>query len=473
MESCSTGHRRLLANVACLIFSLLSTRVALAEASADPVANTSAAGRTLEFDFPGMKIGIAEYDEGPTGTTVFHFPDSVKGAVDVRGGAPGDVNAAVLMNAYERKLVQAVVFSGGSWYGLSAATGVANGIQELKQAQGDFDFVAGVVGAIIYDVGGRRFSRVTPDDRLGKAALNAAVEGRFPLGARGAGRSAMQGRYYIRGESSDASAHWPHSGQGGAFRTLGPTKVAVFTVVNALGAIVDRDGRTVRCERNAHGNPCPLIKDKLAAFAPIGGNAESPRTGPTGNTTLTLVVTNQKLPYSALKRLAVQVHGSMNRGIQPFATEADGDVLYAVTTDEVDNPALTPTDLSVLASELAWDAILSSVPELPPEPALRDVQPDGTKVRHLVGTYVFPGGGELTVGFDAGSLRASFKGNGRIYFDKDRTYRLAAAENGVWVLDSAARDVVQFDESKGRVSGLTLNPGPWANRAMRRNPTGK
>src|SRR5215831_3025014 len=81
------------------------------------------------------------------------------------------------------------------------------------------------------------------------------------------------------------------------------------------------------------------------------------------------VVTNQKLPFWALHRLAVQVHGSMNRAIQPFATEEDGDVLYSVTTDEIENASLSPLDLGVIASELAWDAILSSVPSVPDAPA--------------------------------------------------------------------------------------------------------
>ncbi|MBL0027876.1 MAG: P1 family peptidase [Rhodanobacteraceae bacterium] len=469
MEFRNAERGRLVPQVGGLIFGLIATSFVLAQASADPLPRTHAEGRRLAFDFPGMKVGIAEYDEGPTGTTVFYFPDSAKGAVDVRGGAPGDVNAAVLMNARDAKLVQAVVFSGGSWYGLSAATGVANGIKDLKAEQGDPDFIAGVVGAIIFDVGGRRFSRVTPDDLLGKAALQSAAEGWFPLGARGAGRSAMQGRYFVRGVSADDSANWPHSGQGGAFRTIGPTKVAVFTVVNALGTIVDRDGRVVRCERNGHEKKCPMIKDQFKAFAPIGGSADSPPTGPTGNTTLTLVVTNQKLPFWALQRLAVQVHGSMNRGIQPFATEADGDVLFAVSTDEIDNPDLSPMDLGVLASELAWDAILSSVPDVPPAPALQRVQPDGEALRRFNGSYDFDGGGVLTIAYEEGALRASFQGNGRMFFDKDRTYRLAAAENGQFVIDAPASDVIRFEESEGRISGLTMNPGPWPIRATRRD----
>ena len=423
------------------------------------------ANSVLRFDFPEMRIGIAEYDEGPTGTTVFYFPKGVKGAVDVRGGSPGTVNATALMDAYESKMMQAVVFSGGSWYGLSAATGVANGIKELNAEEGNVDFIAGVVAAIIYDVGGRRYSRITPDDRLGKAALRAATPGSFPLGARGAGRFAMQGVYYVRGNGADRFANWPHSGQGGAFRTLGPTKIGVFTVVNALGTVVDRTGRIVRCKRNSSERTCPMIADRLKSFAPIGGS-ENKSGEPTGNTTLTLVVTNQKMPYWALKRMAAQVHGSMSRAIQPFATEDDGDVLYAVTTDEVENPSVSYMDLSVIASELAWDAVLNSVPEVPAAPMPLTVQPDSTKLRRYIGTYEFYGGNTLAVSLEAGALSAALTGNGRIYFDKDRTYRLTAAANGSFVSDGTARDIIRFEESGGRITGLTLNPGPWAIRAL-------
>ena len=379
------------AMVAALFSTLIATDGVSGQDSPRPLPVVHKDGPSLRFDFPGMMVGIAEYEEGPTGATVFYFPDGVKGAVDVRGGAPGTVNATALMNARDRKMMEAVVFSGGSWYGLSAATGVANGIKEAKAAEGNVDFIAGVVAAIIYDVGYRRFSRVTPDDRLGKAALRSAEPGWFPLGARGAGRYAMQGGYYLRGKDAVVSAGWVHSGQGGAFRTIGPTKVGVFTVVNAAGAIVDRNGRIVRCKRNSSEGECPLISDRLRAFTPIGGGVDRKNGGPTSNTTLTLVVTNQKLPFAALQRLAVQVHGSMSRAIQPFATESDGDVLYAVTTDEVENPSLSPTDLGVLASELAWDAVLSSVPDVPAAPALLATSPSAEHIRRYSGSYRFYG----------------------------------------------------------------------------------
>ncbi|WP_222853829.1 hypothetical protein [Fodinicola acaciae] len=69
-------------------------------------------------------------------------------------------------------------------------------------------------------------------------------------------------------------------------------------------------------------------------------------------------MTNARLTDRELSQLGKQVHGWMRRGIQPFHTENDGDVLFAMTTDEVDLTGVEPTGLGALASELAWDAIL-------------------------------------------------------------------------------------------------------------------
>ncbi|HEM47192.1 MAG TPA: peptidase S58 DmpA, partial [Alphaproteobacteria bacterium] len=360
----------------------------------------------VELDFPGLEIGVAEYDEGPTGTTVFYFPSGAMAAADVRGGSPGSLNVPVVQLGYEAPFVDAVVFSGGSAYGLAAATGVANAIKERKQAQGDYDHIATVLGAIIYDVGGRRFSRATPDVALGAAALQAAVAGRFPTGARGAGRFAMQGLYFHDGEGTDAFSGWARSGQGAAFARSGSTRIAVFTVVNPMGAVVDRDGRVVRCHRNRSDVQCPRISEWLAETIARRGARTARVDGPTENTTLTLVVTNQKISFAQLQRLATQVHSSMARAIQPFATEEDGDVLYAVTTGEIEDPDVAPVDLAVLASELAWDAVLASVPALPRRSRPSSSAPDAATLRSYAGVYEFPGGGRLTMTLDDDGLRA-------------------------------------------------------------------
>jgi L-aminopeptidase/D-esterase-like protein len=298
-------------------------------------------GQALELDFPGLSIGVAEYDEGPTGCTVFRFERGATVERDVRGGSPGTFG--------EFDWVDAVCFAGGSLYGLEAATGVAAELFEQRGYDTGWMSIAAVAGAIIFDWGPRD-SVVYPDKELGRAALRAAREGRFPLGRRGAGRSATVGKTF-------GLEHGEPGGQGAAFRALGDTRVAVFTVVNAVGAVVDRDGRVVRGHYDrGTGVRRPLVEGVEERVA--GGRPIHPMPG---NTTLTLVATNQRLDRELLRQLGRQVHASMARAIHPFHALTDGDVLYAATMNEVDNDALDSVALGVVASELAWDAVLAAV----------------------------------------------------------------------------------------------------------------
>jgi len=278
----------------------------------------------LAFDFPGLEIGVAEYEEGPTGCTVFHFPRPASLAIDVRGGSPG-------VNGQHLELINAVCFAGGSLYGLEASTGVAAELFAKRGFSTAWLDIALVSGAIIFDYGVRDNS-IYPDKELGRAAVRVSRPGRFPLGARGAGRSATAGH----GEGAEIA------GQGGAYREYGLTKVLAFAVVNAYGVIVDRAGKTVR------GRPTGPVPGRLAR------DAAAP------NTTLSLVVTNQRLDHLQLRSLGRQVHASMARAIQPFHARWDGDVSYAVSTQEIANPDLDEVTLAELASEAMWDAILAS-----------------------------------------------------------------------------------------------------------------
>jgi 6-aminohexanoate-oligomer endohydrolase len=308
--------------------------------TAELVPRTDFEGPQLEFDFPSFRVGVAEYEEGPTGCTVFQFPAGAACATDVRGGSPGTIGG------YE--WVNAICLAGGSLYGLEAASGVASELFEQRGYATGWMDIPLVSGAIIFDYGPRD-NAVYPDKALGRAALTAARSGVFPLGARGAGRSATVGKTFEYDQGEPA-------GQGGAYRELRPTKICVFTVVNAVGAIVDRDGEVVRGHFDrATGLRSPLVsgvEERLEAGLPVGP--------PPGNTTLTVVVTNQRLDRRELRQLGRQVHASMARAIHPFHALPDGDVLYAVTTAEVENPAVDPIGLSVVASELAWDAVLVS-----------------------------------------------------------------------------------------------------------------
>jgi L-aminopeptidase/D-esterase-like protein len=313
----------------------------LSNDNAELVPRTEFDGPALELDFPGLAIGVAEYDEGPTGCTVFHFAKGATAATDVRGGSPGTIGG------YE--WVRAICFAGGSLYGLEAATGVAAELFAAGGYEVGWTSVATVSGAIIFDYG-RRETSIYPDKELGRAALRAAREGSFPLGRRGAGRSATVGKTFELGEGEPG-------GQGAAFRRVGATRIAVFTVVNAVGAVVDRHGQVVRghLDRSTGARRALVagVEERVAAGRPVHP--------PPGSTTLTLVATNQRLDRRVLQQLGRQVHTSLARAIQPFHALVDGDVLYAVSTEEVENQALDSIALGVVASELAWDAVLRAV----------------------------------------------------------------------------------------------------------------
>ena len=287
----------------------------------------------LTFDFPGLRIGVAEYEEGPTGCTVFHFVNGAMLERDVRGGSPGTFG--------DLDWIDAICLAGGSLYGLEACTGVAAELFEQRGFDTSWNAIADVTGAIIFDYGPRE-NAVYPDKELGRAALRNARAGVFPLGRRGAGRSATVGKTFGFERAEPG-------GQGAAFRQVGETRVAVFTVVNAVGAVVDRDGTVVR---GHFDRPTGERRELVRGIEErVAG----------GNTTLTVVATNEKLDRWLLRQLARQVHTSMARAIHPFHALTDGDVLFAATMNEVEHEALDSLALGVLASELAWDAVLAAV----------------------------------------------------------------------------------------------------------------
>lgn len=295
-------------------------------------------GPALAFDFPGLLIGVAEYDEGPTGCTVFRLPPGSRAVMDVRGGSPG------VTGDYEAP--DAICLAGGSLYGLEAAAGVAAELLAQSGYSTTFDKIGLVSGAIIYDFP-RRANAIYPDKALGRAALRSARAGHFPLGARGAGISAGVGG----GPNWDGGEP---GGQGAAFRQIGPTRLAAFAVVNAIGMIHNRDNSVARGGLNRATGERRSYAAQLEAQLAAGPTAPPER----GNTTLSVLVTNQQLGMWELRQLTRYVHSAMSRAIQPFHTIYDGDVLFGVSTNEVEHGPLDPVGLGVLAAELMWDAVL-------------------------------------------------------------------------------------------------------------------
>jgi L-aminopeptidase/D-esterase-like protein len=277
----------------------------------------------VEHGIEGLRVGVAEHDDAPTGCTVLVFETGAASAVDVRGGAPG-------VTGERYGFLNALSFAGGSLLGLATVAGVADAIHEQRGRGTDWLDIPAVAGGIIFDFVGEGRGWRYPDAALGATATRAAIAGSVPIGRVGAGRSATCGKLGQPGVPS---------GQGAASWSGAGVHVLVVTVVNAVGSIIGRDGTPVL-------GPDPLARLEHAESQPLG------------NTTLTAVVTDARINHLALAQLGRQVHSSMARAIQPFHTSTDGDVLWALTT----GTSTAPVNADVLAwraSEVAWDAVLS------------------------------------------------------------------------------------------------------------------
>src|SRR5207245_10890562 len=125
---------------------------------------------------PGLVVGVAEYEEGPTGCTVFHFTGGATVERDVRGGSPGTFG--------EFDWVDAICLAGGSLYGLEACTGVAAELFARRDYDTGWMSIAAVAGAIIFDWG-RRGGAVSPEQDLARTAPRAARQGDLPHGPPG------------------------------------------------------------------------------------------------------------------------------------------------------------------------------------------------------------------------------------------------------------------------------------------------
>lgn len=437
-----------------LAVATLPYGAARADQSSLPITLNDGA-QALHFDWPTLHIGTGEYQDGPTGVTVFHFQKRALAAVDVRGGAPGTVNTDYVRLGYETPELDAVVFSGGSAYGLESITAVGSALKDDGLRDSNFSNVAISVGAIIYDFGDRRLNEIYPDKRLAQATFRAARPGVIALGAHGAGRMAMSGGIF--------GCH-AHSGQGAAFRQIGPVKIAAFVVVNSVGAIVTRDGKLAACNRDPAWPQNISPADLLASMSAGVANPPPGPDAPKRNTTVSLIVTNKRMSPADLQRLAVQVHTSMARAIQPFATRFDGDVLYAVSTAEYEPPQeeamVGNVLLNIAASELMWDAVLASVPDQAsaaqlPSSALRASTPP---LKRYTGEYVFSPIARLRISTDGSQLFAEATGS-RPVFAIERGVKvplqtLSANEFG---LPGRYPFVVSF-AAAGRA---IVNPGLW------------
>ncbi|MBV9826521.1 MAG: P1 family peptidase [Alphaproteobacteria bacterium] len=280
--------------------------------------------RNLITDVPGLLVGQAEDHDSITGTTVVLAKRPAVAAVDVRGGAPGSRETELLGFATLVEQVDAIVLSGGSAFGLDAASGVMDGLAATGRGFAVRDVRVPIVpAAILFDLtfpGRRHWTGPPPHRVLGETAL-AAADADFTLGNAGAGLGAKAGR--LKG------------GLGSASTRLGDgTTIGAVVAVNCWGSVVRPDCGRLWAAELAHPGEIPA-QPSLPASAPDAADLSACAPGAAGaNTTIAVIATDAPLDKAGCRRLAIMAQDGLAQSIRPAHTPFDGDTVFALSTGE-------------------------------------------------------------------------------------------------------------------------------------------
>jgi L-aminopeptidase/D-esterase-like protein len=314
-----------------------------------PLAPTGGRGLT---EVHGIKVGQITLSERPTGCTVILVDGvGVPGGVSQRGGAPGTRETDLLdpLNMVDK--VNAVVLSGGSAYGLEAATGTVRWLEEHKMGWpvGASGVVPIVPAAILMDLGFGGMPKVRPTADCGYKAAEAASYAPVAEGNVGAGAGATVGKMgggAMKGGLGSAAITLPNG-----------LVVAAIVAVNAVGDIIDpTTGQVVAGVRTADGKGLADVR-KLLRTGDLGRRT-APRAGE--NTTIGLVATNARLTKTEINRVATMADDGFARAINPSHTTGDGDTVFALATGKWDGQANVAM-VGALAAEAMAEAIVRAV----------------------------------------------------------------------------------------------------------------
>lgn len=297
---------------------------------------------------PGIKAGHWTDLDAATGCTVILCGDSSVGGVAVRGGSPGTRETDLLNPIRRVDRVHAILLSGGSAFGLDAATGVQRWLEErnigFETPHGPVPIVP---AAILYDLGTGR-ADIRPDASAGYVACEAASDAPLASGSVGAGTGATVAKQF----GSDGAVK---GGIGTAFCTLPDgTSVGATVAVNAWGGIHDhRDGRMVAGPRRANG----AMADPMNVI--LNGESPDVDTAMT-NTTIGVVATDARLDKAQANFVASSAHDGLALTIRPCHTMGDGDTLLCLATGQNERPVnLTP--IIAAATHVVALAVLDAV----------------------------------------------------------------------------------------------------------------
>jgi L-aminopeptidase/D-esterase-like protein len=296
----------------------------------------------------GIKVGHFTLSERPTGCTVVLAKDGTTGSVDERGGAPGTRETDLLNPVNSVQIVNAIALSGGSAYGLDAASGVMKWLEERNIG---YPVASGVVpivpAAILMDLGFGGNAKIRPGADCGFKAADAASESVVIEGNIGAGAGATVGK---SGGRSNGGGPMKAGIGSAAIRLPSGLVVAALVAVNAFGDIIDpATGLVVAGTRGPDGKL--LDARKLL-------RQETARDGRAGdNTTIGIVATNARLTKVQAQKMAQMAHDGYARAISPVHTPADGDTIFSLATGTWSGEVNYGT-VGSLAAEAMADAIV-------------------------------------------------------------------------------------------------------------------
>jgi L-aminopeptidase/D-esterase-like protein len=299
-------------------------------------------------DVAGIEVGHFTDTRRPTGCSVVLARRGAVGGCDVRGAAPGTRETDLLAPANLVETVHAVVLSGGSAWGLDAASGVMRWLDEqgIGLAVGPAR-VPIVPAAVLFDlhVGD---AAIRPDAAAGHAACMAASRQPPAQGNVGAGAGAVVGKIF-------GTARAMKGGIGSASVRLGGITVGALVACNALGDVVDPDtGAVIAGARTPDGRS--LLDTRRALLS-----GEPPGPLPIGaNTTIGVVATDAVLTKPQASRLATVSHDGLARAINPAHTVLDGDTLFALATGASGRTA-DGLVLATMAAEAVARAVVRAV----------------------------------------------------------------------------------------------------------------
>ena len=289
----------------------------------------------------GITVGHATDSTARTGCTVVLCPAGATAGVDVRGAAPGTRETEALRPGRLVQKVHAVLLTGGSAFGLDAAGGVVQYLEEQNVG-----FPAGPVrvpivpAAVIFDLGVGD-AKVRPDKEMGYQACLNATDEPVVMGAIGAGTGATVGK--APGVTSSPG------GLGSACISLDSCLgVVAIVVLNALGNVVHPRTGEILAGGKENGDFVDITGRLLDADLVRGTN-----------TTIGVVATNATLSPAEIHRVAEMAHDGMARAIRPAHTMFDGDTLFALATGSHTQSSVNA--VGILAAEVVAEAIVNAV----------------------------------------------------------------------------------------------------------------